>query len=445
MRVTATTTPKPARTTMPVTSWPNQLGAIALGTGWRRGRAPLEAGARRRLRDDPHRQRVGRDERGGHARGRDARWRLGRKAGSTAHAQRRRVCRVRRRARGRPARAFRRWTRGPGASCFAISMPRRRRGRSCTAGTGTATSRLRNNCTPNPNELDAVLLGPSSDQAAGWALSAKQAQGVGATGDRAFVYNALAESARRHRWRTTRSKRPPRRYLVPRARNPRGLRFADGVGRSERVLGRLHLVALPAQLGPPALHRVELRLQPRGDDLFIVDPSPYGGPSSWQANAVTADSSVVTGDYAPSQTPWSVADLPWAQGTSDATVAARSAFANAFIFDSTPSDIPVRAAGMDDAARGRGRRDRSRRTPARRRGTCTSRSTRTRAEAGWRRAMASTSERPGRRRSRVHPVLLSGRETPAVTQPTTGNCTASCAATRAPNATTFASPSTSTR
>ncbi len=52
-----------------------------------------------------------------------------------------------------------------------------------------------------------------------------------------------------------------------------------------------------------------------------------------------ADSPGITGSYAPSQTPWSQAELTWARGTGDGVYAARSDFAKAFIFSSTPSDI----------------------------------------------------------------------------------------------------------
>ncbi len=78
----------------------------------------------------------------------------------------------------------------------------------------------------------------------------------------------------------------------------------------------------------------------RGADDLVVDPAPYGAYSSWNSNAVTADSAVVQGGYAPSQTPWSHADLLWARGTADATFAARSDFAHGFDFNGTASDIP---------------------------------------------------------------------------------------------------------
>ena len=43
----------------------------------------------------------------------------------------------------------------------------------------------------NPNELDAVLVGPSSDQTASWALAAKQSE---AMQPGSYVYNAIAEA-----------------------------------------------------------------------------------------------------------------------------------------------------------------------------------------------------------------------------------------------------------
>ena len=60
---------------------------------------------------------------------------------------------------------------------------------------------------------------------------------------------------------------------------------------------------------------------------------------AFATNAVSADSTVGQGDYAGTQTPWSEAELVWARGTADAVYAARSDFATAFNFSSTPSDI----------------------------------------------------------------------------------------------------------
>jgi len=78
----------------------------------------------------------------------------------------------------------------------------------------------------------------------------------------------------------------------------------------------------------------------RGGDPLIVDPSPYGSRSSLTGNAITIDTDVVHGDYKPSQTEWSLADLPLARGTASGVVAARSDFARAFDYNGTPSDIP---------------------------------------------------------------------------------------------------------
>ena len=78
----------------------------------------------------------------------------------------------------------------------------------------------------------------------------------------------------------------------------------------------------------------------RGTDHLVVDPSNYGELSTLETNAIGVDSPGVAGDYAPSQTPWSQAELVWARGTDAGVYAARSDFARAFIFSSSPSDIP---------------------------------------------------------------------------------------------------------
>src|SRR5262249_41211193 len=77
----------------------------------------------------------------------------------------------------------------------------------------------------------------------------------------------------------------------------------------------------------------------RGRDPLIVDPSPYASRSSLTANAVTCDSSVVGGDYRPSQTPWSNAALSFARATRSGVTAARGDFHMAFGIGDVPSDI----------------------------------------------------------------------------------------------------------
>src|SRR5206468_2796944 len=52
-------------------------------------------------------------------------------------------------------------------------------------------------------------------------------------------------------------------------------------------------------------------------------------------------SDVVLGDYKPSQTPWSMARMPWARGTRSGLAVARAEVGGAFKFSETPSDVPV--------------------------------------------------------------------------------------------------------
>lgn len=78
----------------------------------------------------------------------------------------------------------------------------------------------------------------------------------------------------------------------------------------------------------------------RGSDYLIVDPSAYGSRSTLPSNAPTVTADSVVGSYKPSQTPWSEADLPWARGVESGVCAARSDYAKAFNYSSTPSDIP---------------------------------------------------------------------------------------------------------
>ena len=277
------------------------------------------------------------------------------------------------------------------------------------------------NNTPNPNELDAVLLGPSSDMSASWALSAKQTGSMTATGDGAFIYNALAEvrsvTAADY---TKQTPAPPLWYLA------RGTREVYARTAWDDPSAYWGVFISSPQLNSDHQHfTASSFVFSRGGDDLVVDPSPYGGPSSWQANAVTADSSVVTGDYAPSQTPWSTADLPWARGTSDATVAARSDFANAFIFDGTASDIPYAHREWTMLPEGEVVVIDRVHTSAASRSMYVTLHTNT----GGGGLAASSGVYVGKAGAgsqvAIHPVFLSGG-TPTVTQPTTGDCTASC-------------------
>ena len=185
----------------------------------------------------------------------------------------------------------------------------------------------------NVNELDAVLVGPSTGQAASWALHQKTASGVSAG---PYVYNALAEIRTvTPADYTQQTPTPPLWYLARGTRqvyartawNDPGAFW--GVFMSEPQLNSDHQHFAASNF-----------VFSRGADDLIVDSIPYGAEDTLDTNAVSADSAVDTGDYAMTQTPWSLADLPWARGTTDATFAARSDFAHAFDFDGTPSDIP---------------------------------------------------------------------------------------------------------
>jgi hypothetical protein len=185
--------------------------------------------------------------------------------------------------------------------------------------------------------LDAVLLGPSDDQAAGWAqfLKGKLASALQPPSGSLAVWSALADLRTVTPVDyTAQTPAPPLFYL---ARGTRTLYTRTswdpsafwGVFESAPQVNSDHHHFSASNF-----------VFSRGADALIVDPSYYGCRGTLPTNAVTADSSVVIGTYAPSQTPWSEAELLWARGTSSSVFAARSDFANAFIFDGTASDIP---------------------------------------------------------------------------------------------------------
>src|SRR5215470_7197582 len=185
---------------------------------------------------------------------------------------------------------------------------------------------------PNATELDAVLLGPSSDTAAAWAAQMKQLQQLGGSGS---VWNALAEirsvTAADYR---AQSPAPPLWYVA------RGTR-AVYARTSWDASAYWAVFSSPPEVVSDHHHFAAGNFVfSRGGDHLVVDPSNYGEPGTLETNAVAADSPVVVGDYAPSQTGWSEAELLWARGTDAAVYAARGDFAKAFKFSDTPSDIP---------------------------------------------------------------------------------------------------------
>jgi hypothetical protein len=183
---------------------------------------------------------------------------------------------------------------------------------------------------PSLNQLDAVLLGPSSDQAAAFAMFEKQRLGAKGT----FIWNALAE-ARTLTAADYRAQNPaaPLWYLARGTRTVFGRTGWD----ANAYFG---VFSSPPQVVSDHHHFCAGNFVfSRGADHLIVDPSNYGEPGTLETNAPTVDSDRVTGDYAPSQTPWSQAELLWARGTASGVFAARGDYAKAFIFSSNASDI----------------------------------------------------------------------------------------------------------
>jgi hypothetical protein len=185
------------------------------------------------------------------------------------------------------------------------------------------------NITPAAVLLDAVLLGPATDDVAAWATKLKKQ--AGSTGT--YIWDALAET----RVATPKNfvdQNPSTWYLA------RGLRNLY-VRSSWDPSAFWAVFSSAPNLTPDHQHfNASSFVLTRGSDDLIVDPSPYGSRSTLNSNAVTANSTVVIGSYAPSQTPWSQAELLWARAGKSGVTAARSDFAKAFNYSSTPSDIP---------------------------------------------------------------------------------------------------------
>ena len=183
---------------------------------------------------------------------------------------------------------------------------------------------------PSLNQLDAILLGPSSDQAAAWAMFEKQTRSL--RGD--FIWNALAEARTvtpsDYRAQTP----PPPLWYLARGTRTVYARTAWDAGAFWAAFSS------PPQVVSDHHHFSATNFVfSRGADHHLVDPSNYGEPGTLSTNAATVDSDRVTGDYAPSQTPWSQAELLWARGTTSAVYAGRGDYAKAFNFSSNASDI----------------------------------------------------------------------------------------------------------
>ncbi len=179
--------------------------------------------------------------------------------------------------------------------------------------------------------VDAVLAGPSSDQAASWALSLRQA--AFAPLQFPALGNLLA-GVRNVAPVNYVSTSPPLWYL---ARGTRTL-----YGRSDWTPGAFWSVFTSApQVNGDHHHREAGNFVfSRGGDHLVVDGGTYGSFSTLPGNAPTADSAGVTGSYAPSQTGWSAAELLWARSSAPGVLAARGDYAKAFFFPSGTCQAP---------------------------------------------------------------------------------------------------------
>jgi len=183
---------------------------------------------------------------------------------------------------------------------------------------------------PNPRVLLATLVDGSSPESLGHAAFLHQNLFKGS--DDAPAFEAIAEA---------RAPAP----IDPWAKPGSTLYVAQGTrtiyARSGWDAAALYAVfaSAPRQVADHQHVNATNFVLSRGKDALVVDPTPYGSRSTLTSNALTLDSTMVKGEYAPSQTPWSKADLPWARGTASGVVAARGDFAKAFIFADKPSDI----------------------------------------------------------------------------------------------------------
>ena len=186
---------------------------------------------------------------------------------------------------------------------------------------------------PSLNEMQAVLIGPSSDQAAAWAASMIQTQKPGRDPS---IYGVLADlrTVTPQDYRTQ-TPAPSLWYLARGTRNM----YVRTSWDASAFWGVFS--SAPQVVSDHQHYAASNFVFTRGADHLIVDPSPYGLVGTLTTNAVTADSAQVGGDNAPSQTSWSKAELLWARGTQSGVFGARSDFSKAFNGNNNKtSDIP---------------------------------------------------------------------------------------------------------
>ena len=268
---------------------------------------------------------------------------------------------------------------------------------------------------PTANVIDAVLLGPSSVEAASWAAYMKQQQHPSGS---TYFWNVLAElrTVAPQDYRTQ-TPAPPLWYL---ARGTRAM-YVRSAWDANAFWGVF--ASAPSVNSDHQHFAAGNFVFNRGGDALIVDSSNYGEPDTLETNAITVDSPGLPGDYAKTHTPWSRAELPWARGTDAGVFAARSDFAHAFDFNGTPSDVPYahrewvllpegEIVTIDRVQTG---------------SASQSMYVNFHANTGGTLALASgvASGSVGGSALAIHPVLLSGGS-PSLSKPPVGSCTLSC-------------------
>jgi hypothetical protein len=265
------------------------------------------------------------------------------------------------------------------------------------------------------NQLDAVLIGPSSERAAAWALFVKQRAKV----KEEYFWNALGElrkvAPEDYRAQTP----PPPLWYVARGA---GNMYVRSSWREDAFWG---VFMSGNNTGDHQHFAASNFVFSRGGDHLVVDSSNYGEPSTFETNAVSADAAVTPEWYALTQTPWGLASLPWARGTSEGVFAARSEFAHAFDYNGVPSDIKYAQREWVMLPEGEVITIDRVHTSADSRGMYVSFHTNTRGTLRFDGGTGVATGTVGASRVAIHKVLLSGGA-PKIVQPPVGGCKLKC-------------------
>lgn len=263
------------------------------------------------------------------------------------------------------------------------------------------------------SQPDAVLLGPSSDQAASWALATKQKAGPSEAG---FVWDAFAE-LRNVQAQDYLATSPPLWYV------------ARGTG---TVYARTSwtpsafwsvFMASPNETDHGHLAASNFVFT-RGGDHLVVDSSNYGDYGTFETNGLSADGANMTGDYAHTQTTFSPPGLTWARGTADGVFAARADIAKAFTMRDK-SDVAYAHREWAMLPEGEIVTIDRVRTSAATRNMYVNFHTNTKGTLALDASTKIAKGTSGGSQVVIHPVLLSGG-TPSIVKPPVGSCTMQC-------------------